>query len=53
MPIRACATCSSDRLTFPKGGAVEFTCDDCGWRGIPNEYPSWSAWQAARPKLVA
>lgn len=48
MPIRACPTCSSDRLEFPKEGATSFTCIDCAWEGTPAEFPSWSAWQAAR-----
>jgi hypothetical protein len=48
MPIRACSECSSDRLVFPKAGSVDFTCNDCAWHGIPNEFPSWSAWQEFR-----
>jgi hypothetical protein len=47
MPIRACPECSSDRLVFPKGGSA-FSCDDCGWSGAPDEFPSWSAWQEFR-----
>ena len=47
MPIRACANCGSDRLLFPKTGAV-FTCQDCAWSGSPNEFPNWSAWQEFR-----
>lgn len=54
MPIRACPQCSSDRLLFPKAGETAFACNDCGWTGTPNEFPSWSAWQefrlAARPE---
>jgi hypothetical protein len=55
MPIRACSTCSSDRLVFPKAGSSAFTCEDCAWQGTPKEYPSWSAWQQARStaKIVA
>ena len=57
MPIRACQTCGSDRLVFPKAGSAAFTCDDCGWTGTPAEFPNWSSWQesrlAARPKVVA
>jgi hypothetical protein len=56
MPIRACPACSSDRLVFPKD-ATTYSCEDCGWSGIPNEFASWNAWQefrlATRAKLVA
>lgn len=48
MPIRACPTCGSDRLEFPKRGEAAFTCNDCSWSGTPTEYPSWAAWQEAR-----
>ncbi len=47
MPIRACPTCGSDRLLFPKTGTT-FTCQDCAWTGTPNEFPNWSAWQESR-----
>jgi hypothetical protein len=47
MPIRACPDCSSDRLTFPKNGAI-FACQDCSWSGTPNEFVNWSAWQEFR-----
>lgn len=57
MPIRACVSCGSDRLVFPKGAPASFTCDDCGWSGAPREFPNWSSWQefrlAARQKVVA
>jgi transcription initiation factor TFIIIB Brf1 subunit/transcription initiation factor TFIIB len=60
LPIRACSECSSDRLVFPKAGQTAFTCDDCGWSGTPDEFPSWTAWQefrlaaqASRPSVVA
>jgi hypothetical protein len=49
MPIRACRTCCSDRLLFPKTGTT-FTCIDCGWQGEPVPYASWSAWQDAKKK---
>jgi hypothetical protein len=48
MPIRACPSCSSDRLVFPNGGTLEFTCEDCGWRGTPDEFANWAAWQGSR-----
>jgi len=48
MPIRACPECSSDRLAFPQRGQADFACQDCGWSGTPNEFPSWSAWQEFR-----
>jgi transcription initiation factor TFIIIB Brf1 subunit/transcription initiation factor TFIIB len=48
MPIRACPECSSDRLVFPKRGETAFACEDCGWAGQPEEFPSWSAWQESR-----
>jgi hypothetical protein len=33
---------------FPEADAADFTCNDCGWAGVPNEFPSWSAWQEFR-----
>lgn len=52
MPIRACLDCGSDRLVFPKAGTTTFTCDDCGWKGLPAEFPNYTAWQQGRATRV-
>lgn len=49
MPIRACPSCSSDRLVFPPVGSMMFSCNDCPWTGTaPNEFANWTAWQEFR-----